>query len=164
MSIHWNPHQEYVENREIIERITRRLGYRLVPREITWPDTVTVGGKGRPFEISWAWANQGVAPCYRGGFPALTVKDAEGAILAVLADEGLNVKDLPVAEAGKAEARGHAARFCLGRWEAPVTSAGSFDVFVSVGTCDGTPVFELPLPGGDGHKRYKIGTIRFVTE
>lgn len=37
--------------------------------------------------------------------------------------------------------------------------AGAFEVFVSVGQCDGTPVIALPLPDGDGHRRYRLGTI-----
>lgn len=42
----------------------------------------------------------------------------------------------------------------------PSTKAGDCDVYVSVGKRDGTPIYELPLDGGDGKKRYKIGSIR----
>ncbi len=37
LSIHWWPRVELEENRGLIERINRRLGYRLQLREITWP-------------------------------------------------------------------------------------------------------------------------------
>jgi hypothetical protein len=161
LSIHWNPRQEYDENKDTIDKITLRLGYRLVPREITWPDAVTIGPDAETFEVSTAWANTGVAPCYAGAFPALTVKDADGAILAVMADEGLNLRDLKVAAPGKAETLSHAAKFCLGRWEAPVTPKGTFDIYLSAGKRDGTPVIELPLPDGDGHRRYRVGKITF---
>ena len=26
---------------------------------------------------------------------------------------------------------------------------------------DGTPVYELPLPDGDGQRRYRVGRVRF---
>ena len=37
--------------------------------------------------------------------------------------------------------------------------AGEYDVFVSVGRRDGTPVIALPLADTDGHRRYKLGKI-----
>ena len=45
---------------------------------------------------------------------------------------------------------------------APVTRPGRYEVFVSVGRRDGTPVFELPLAGGDGQRRYCVGTIELA--
>ena len=36
---------------------------------------------------------------------------------------------------------------------------GTYDLYVSVGRRDGTPLYELPYEGCDGHKRYKIGQI-----
>lgn len=38
-------------------------------------------------------------------------------------------------------------------------SPGEYDIFVSVGLMDGTPVFELPYNDSDSHKRYKLGKI-----
>ena len=61
LSIHWWPRMELEENRALIERINRRLGYRLQLREITWPRAVVIG---QPFAVSSVWANAGVAPCY----------------------------------------------------------------------------------------------------
>lgn len=46
------------------------------------------------FPVKFKWANLGVAPRYRGGFPALTIKDSKGGIVAVLVDESLDVKTL----------------------------------------------------------------------
>ncbi|MGN1063919.1 MAG: hypothetical protein ACI4QC_00780, partial [Thermoguttaceae bacterium] len=45
---------------------------------------------------------------------------------------------------------------------APVTKPGQYDVYLSVGQRDGTPVYALPIPGDDGQRRYKIGTISVV--
>lgn len=41
----------------------------------------------------------------------------------------------------------------------PVTKPGLYDLFVSVGKKDGTPLISLPLTGDDGQHRYKIGRI-----
>jgi hypothetical protein len=41
-----------------------------------------------------------------------------------------------------------------------VLPSGEYGVFLSVGEVDGTPVCELPLPDGDGARRYRIGRIR----
>ncbi len=42
----------------------------------------------------------------------------------------------------------------------PPTRPGTYEVFVSVGQRDGTPVIALPLANHDGHRRYKVGQIR----
>ena len=159
MSIHGAPLPILDENRAAVDRINRRLGYRFQAREIAWPERMSITGE--PAQIRWSWANAGVAPCYRDAFPCLTVKDAKGGIMAVLADADFNLKDLPVAAPGKAEAKTHAFTVRLGRWSAPTYAAGDYDVFVSVGRADGTPVYELPLPDGDGQRRYRVGRVRF---
>jgi hypothetical protein len=41
----------------------------------------------------------------------------------------------------------------------PPTKPGVYDVFVSVGSRDGTPTLALPLANHDGHKRYRVGQI-----
>lgn len=161
MSIHGKPWPILSENRDEIDRINRRLGYRFLPTEVSWPDVVRVGEDAKPFSVSWRWQNEGVAPPYRDYWPALTVKNARGGIVAVLADGGLNLRTLPVGAPGQAESVASSATFSLGRWLAPVTEPGTYDVFVSVGECDGTPVVELPLPKSDGQRRYLLGRIRF---
>ena len=45
-----------------IERFLRRLGYRLVLKELKHPAQVRVGGK---LELSMKWQNTGSAPCYK---------------------------------------------------------------------------------------------------
>jgi hypothetical protein len=102
MSIHWWPRQELEENRAVIDRINRRLGYRLQLQEITWPGAA---GIGQPFVVRSVWANAGVAPCYPGGFMALTLKDEAGGLVSVLADDWFNVRDLVPAQEGVAPLR-----------------------------------------------------------
>jgi hypothetical protein len=45
-----------------VERFLRRLGYRLVLKELKHPAQVRAGGK---LELSMKWQNTGSAPCYR---------------------------------------------------------------------------------------------------
>jgi hypothetical protein len=120
--------------------------------------------------------NAGVAPCYKGGFPCFTIKDGEGGLVSVLVDDALNVKTLPVGEPEKAGVISHTARFSVapalrGKGRDPDSAkfyraapAGEFDLFVSVGKKDGTPLYELPYGEHDGHKRYKIGKITLTGE
>ena len=60
------------------------------------------GDVGKRFKVEWSWANKGVAPCYPGGYPALTLKDDDGGIVSVLTDETLNMRDLEVGPPGEA--------------------------------------------------------------
>ncbi|HEY3324387.1 MAG TPA: DUF4832 domain-containing protein [Planctomycetota bacterium] len=156
MSIHWWPREELEENRAIIDRINQRMGYRLVPREITWPKKIA---SGKRFTVTSKWSNAGVAPCYPGGFMALTLKDARAGIASVLVDEKFNMRDLSVGPSDQAPVSALESSFLAGHI-APVLRPGSYDVFVSVGRRDGTPVIALPLDGDDGQRRYRIGTLQ----
>jgi len=156
MSIHWWPQELFEKNKETIDQINKRLGYRLQMREVTLPKRVK---KDAFFNIQWTWANVGVAPCYAGGFPALTLKDVKGGIVSVLVDETFDVKQLEVARPGQAPVSSRASRFRVGH-VAPTTIDGIYDVYVSVGRRDGTPVIALPLSQDDGQRRYKIGQLQ----
>lgn len=183
LSIHWWPEQFYKENRESIERINLRLGYRLNLKSLEMPKSVEIGER---FPVRFAWANAGVAPFYAGGYATITIKDKKGGIVAVLVDDTLNLSTLPVAEKGKEKVVSSTKTFNIGFLNpkeffneftlnmekrdgaefygapvVPATKAGKYDVYVSVGMRDGTPQIALPLDlPTDGHKRYKIGTIR----
>ncbi|WP_165233445.1 DUF4832 domain-containing protein [Aquisphaera insulae] len=163
MSIHWWPRIELAENRETIDRINRRLGYRVQLRRASWPREAPLG---EPFILETSWANAGVAPCYPGGFPCLTLKDAKGGIVSVNADESFDVRSLDPGRPGSAPSRDLRSRIVVAMAHrdplgifAPPTPPGDYEVYVSVGRRDGTPVLSLPLPNGDGARRYKLGTI-----
>lgn len=167
LSIHGDARRILDENRELVERLSRRIGYRFQAREIAYPSVVVANddaAKARPFKVCFAFANAGAAPCYREAYPCLTLKTSAGRIVAVLADGGFNLKTLAPAAPDQAEVRAHEAEFVLGRWQAPVTPPGDYEVFVSVGEADGTPVFELPYGDADGHRRYRIGRIRIIRQ
>lgn len=158
MSIHWWPREFLEANRDTIDRINRRMGYRLLPKEISWPDSVGIGER---FTVQWNWVNKGVAPCYPGGFPALTLKDDTGGIVSVLVDESFNLRNLETGVADEAPVKKMESEFVVGL-VAPVTKPGAYEVYVSVGARDGTPAIALPLKENDGTRRYRVGRIELV--
>jgi hypothetical protein len=156
VSIFWWPREFYERNKELIAKINRRLGYRLQLVEASWPAEVRLGQR---FRTATAWRNAGVAPCYPGGFPAMTLKDDRGGIVVTLVDEGFKVRDLPVGPPGEAETRRHRAEFELA---ADLVKPGQYDVFISVGSRIGTPRIALPLEAADGHRRYRLGRVEVL--
>ena len=158
LTIHWWPHEMLAETRKTVDQLNRRLGYRLQLREISWPRRVTIG---KAFTVETKWANAGVAPCYPGGFMALTLKDEKGGIVAVLSDESFNLRDLKPGPKDQAPVTPHRRDFTAGLI-APTTKAGTYDVFVSVGERDGTPVLALPLKDDDGQRRYRLGKLELA--
>ena len=120
--------------------------------EAAWPASVPADGVLR---VRCTWRNAGVAPCYAGGHPAVTLKDAAGGMAAVLVDQGLDVRSLSVGPEGQAPTKGTTVELRLPFQLKP----GTYDVFVSVGTTTGTPRIALPLDGGDGQRRYRLGKV-----
>ncbi len=166
MSIHWWPREELSETRETVDRINRRLGYRLQLRALSWPDQAVLG---KPFLVDMAWANAGVAPCYGGGFPAITLKDEKGGIVSVNVDDSFDVRRLVVGSPGHEAVENIRSRFTVALRHhdpagdhAPPTKAAKYTLFVSIGSRDGTPQIALPLPDEDGHRRYKMGQIQLL--
>lgn len=166
LSIHWWPRVLLEENSDIIEKINLRMGYRLQLGSISWSERIRLG---EPFIITWDWANAGVAPCYPGGFPCVTLKDEKGGLVSVLIDESFDVAELQVSLPNKAPVKKITSRFTIApSYNDPVKSfyrgvkPGIYDLYVSVGKKDGTPVFELPYNDDDQHKRYKVGQIEII--
>ena len=158
MSIHWWPEVEWERLADTVRKINLRLGYRILPSRVAFPKTVKIDSF---FNVEWTLQNLGVAPCYDGGFVALTLKDDKGGIVSLLSDESYDVRELPVGAPGQAPKVERSARFRVGH-VAPTTKPGVYDVYISVGTRDGTPVYALPLPNEDGQRRYKIGQIELT--
>ncbi len=157
MCIHWFPREFLAKERELIDQVNLRLGYRLQLREASWPAQCMLKER---VTFSSVWANVGVAPCYPGGFVAFTLKDELGGIVAVFVNEAFDVRALEVAAPGESPESKTESRHGF----APNMPAGAFDVFVSVGDRLGTPVIALPLPHSDGHRRYKLGQMKVTTD
>lgn len=163
MSIHWWPREMLTENRETVARINRRLGYRIQLKEIAFPAEAKLG---EPFSVETSWANAGVTPCYPGGFWSFTLRDAKSGLASAHVDESFDFRELAVGKPGEASLKKLTSRFTVAfrhidprGTHAPPMKPGVYDVFVSVGTRDGTPVIALPLANNDGQRRYKVGQI-----
>ncbi len=164
MSIHWWPREMLNENRETVARINRRLGYRIQLKEIAWPEEARLG---EAFSVGSVWANAGVAPCYPGGFWSLTLRDEKGGLASAHVDEDFDFSELEVGKAGDAPVQRLTTHFTVAfrhidprGTHVPPTKPGVYDLYVSVGTRDGTPTIALPLANHDGHRRYRVGQIR----
>ena len=163
-SIHWWPREFLEENRDLIRQINLRLGYRLQLVEASWPSEI---GMDSALRFSTRWRNAGVAPCLPGGYPTVTLKDSKGGIVGVFVDEKFDVRSLPVAGPGEAEVVGQEMTFPLSQllrsnFRPGIRKSGSYDVYISVGTRTGTPRIALPLPQGDGKRRYCLGTLKVL--
>lgn len=162
LSIHWWPREFLRKERPLIEKINRRLGYRLELRRISWPASVKIR---EPFTVKSTWANTGVAPCYPGGYMTLTLKDKKGGIVAVLTDARATMRELKTGPPGEVPEGTLESTLVLNSARNQMFGGmlpprdGTCTVYVSVGRRDGTPRLALPLAGGDGHRRYRLGTI-----
>lgn len=166
MSIHGWPRVELNEWHEPITRINRRMGYRIQLQEISWPAEVRLG---EPFVVETSWANAGVAPLYAGGFWSLTLRYEQGGLASAHVDENFDFRSLKVAETNEVPVQKLKSRFTvayqfagLKGYHTPPTKPGIYDMLVSVGLRDGTPQIALPHADGDGHRRYKVGQIKFT--
>ncbi|MCW5979502.1 MAG: beta-galactosidase [Bryobacteraceae bacterium] len=153
-TVHWYPREFLKEMRPLIDGINLRLGYRVQLREASWPREAATTS---PFVFRYSLRYAGVAPCLPGGFPAITLKDDKGGIVAVFVDESYDVRALPVGPPDQAEAIRGAAQFRFP--PPPIFRPGAYDLYFSVGTRTGTPRIALPLGDDDGKRRYRLGAI-----
>jgi hypothetical protein len=161
-TVHWWPREFLAANKELVRKISLRLGYRLQLVEASWPSEIPVDGS---FWFATKWRNAGVAPCLPGGYPALTIKDARGGIVGVFVDADFDMRILRTADPGEAPTKTHRADFALPLVTDERTrpmKPGVYDVYVSVGTPTGTPKIALPLPNDDGHHRYPLGKVTIL--
>jgi hypothetical protein len=181
ISVHDSPRRFWDENQDFIRRMNLRMGYRLNLLEAAWPAKVAAQAS---FAVSTKWKNVGVAPCYPGGYVALTLKAANG-IVTTFVDETWNLRELgvdqpgsdskivqyndagprqdgkdpirslalPVPGSAPVKELQSAFAFC------PMVKPGTYEVFISVGSRDGTPQIALPLAEGDGQRRYRLGQL-----
>ena len=167
-TIHWFPREFLKNNRELVNRVNLRLGYRLQLAAVSWPSEAKAGST---MIVSYGWRNAGVAPCLPGGHPTLTFKDSQGGIAGVFVDEEFNVRELPVGPPDKAKIISRVeAKSGFSQENKPLVTftlppphilkPGEYSVYVSVGTRTGNPAIALPLPEDDGHRRYRLGSIK----
>lgn len=156
VSIHWWPREFLDEQRELINKINLRLGYRLLVKEVGWQTQVSKS-QGE-WKVNALLVNLGVAPCYQGGYLTFTWKDEKGGIVAVFVDDTFSVRDLPVTPSGEVKTVKRELSFKLPFLLKP----GRYGVYVSIGTITGTPIIQLPISYSDGDKRYLVGSVDVI--
>ena len=181
-TFHGFPEDFRESHAEEIAAVNRRLGYRLYPAKIEFPDAAELG---ETMEIVAYWANIGVAPCLPGGFVTWSLCDADGNVCWSFTDEDFDVRTLESTLEGGLLTQDRLVRIVSrGRFgfRAPIPpwndqvladlrqrgrvtetsfdllSPGEYALCVSVGTRQGTPKIALPLAGGHA-RRYQIGKV-----
>jgi hypothetical protein len=158
VSVHGWPNDFWADQNAVcIPTANLRMGYRLQVAEASWPSAAMLGQVGTLFALKWR--NAAVAPCYKGGFPAITIKNSSGATVASSVDTLFDVKQLqPGPKTTFGPVRSDTLKINL-----PASLAsGQYQVCVSVGAKDGTPMYYLPYNNGDSNKRYPLGMLNVV--
>jgi len=163
MSIHWWPRVLLNENLAAINKINRRLGYRICIKEVSWPASIKTGSS---FKIKTTLKNAGAAPCYPGGYITFTIKDDKQGIVSTHTNDTFNVIDLQPASAGEEKVKTIITHLSI----APEfkenfhrnVKPGEYDLYISIGKLDATPTIQLPHDEKDDNKRYKLGKINLL--
>ena len=157
--IHWWPDEflngngkELPGNKELINAINLRLGYRIQVTSFNYPSKVK---KGKTMAVNIKIRNAGVAPCYKGGYIAISLLDESGKIICSMADAKTNVKSLMPAEiADKAPEQA----LSVNLTPPENTTTGNYHIAVSIGDEKGNPIYRLPYDN-DIQKLYIMGEI-----
>jgi hypothetical protein len=125
------------------------LGYRLVLTRATYPDTLA---PGQLFVIQQNWVNRNVGRLYRRHPLQLTLVDGGGK--AVFASQ----VESAFAQTGWVQGQNYE---IVSIFHLPQDLAeGVYEVRVAMVDEQGAPRISLGLEGGDGQKRYRLGTVR----
>ena len=146
-----------------IDKINRRLGYRICIKEASWPESINIG---TPFEIKTTWKNAGVAPCYPGGYITFTIKDDKQGIVSTHTNDTFNVRSLQPTFPDKEKTKTIIAKLNI----APKfkqnfkrnIKPGQYNLYISIGKLDATPTIQLPYNKNDNKKRYYLGKINLL--
>lgn len=153
VSVHGWADEFWKERQECIREANLRIGYRLQLVKAEWP---LYASKGNQAVFESDWRNAAVAPCYKGGYITITLKDDQGKIVCSSTDKYFNVKSLMPGP-----------RTRLGKIENSIVVLSlpndlmnkKYNVYVSVGDENGNPIYNLPYDNSDGHKRYYLGDL-----
>ena len=111
LRIHWWPDEflfgagkDLPGNKELIDAIDLRLGYRFQVGSFRYPAQIK---KGATFAAHLTISNAGVAPCYKGGYASVCLLDASGTTICSGIDAKTDVSKLMPAESAD-RARKHA--------------------------------------------------------
>ena len=159
LRIHWWP-DEFLNgngknlpgNRQLINALNLRLGYRFQVASFTYPAHVR---KGAEFTAHMTIRNAGVAPCYKGGYASVSLLDASGTTICSRVDAKTDIKTLMPAESAE-KAPKQAVAISL---KPPNNTApGKYRIAMSIGDATGNPLYRLPYDN-DVQKQYVMGEI-----
>jgi hypothetical protein len=164
LRIHWWPGQflngndrDLPGNYQLVKEMNKRVGYRLQPVEASWPSQMKIS-EGASAAIKWR--NAGVAPCYGGGHPALSLVDDEGKVQGTFVARDFDVEHLGV---GPSEDQAPVSESRIIIPPHLQIAPSVYTVCVSVGDEQGKPIYRLPVSEYDIQKRYRLGEIILVS-
>ena len=117
----------------LVDKIAQRMGYRLQFTMVSWPKRILPDD---PFTVQFSIRNNGVAPCYQGGFASIGFFDNKSTLVASGTETSFNVKDLPVGPIDTAALHSGSVAVKL--------PAGEYTVAVAMVDENGKPVYNLP--------------------
>ena len=148
--LHMNPYHMQTGSGEWVDKMTKRMGYRLTVEEI---DTSKIEAN-KNARIKIKIKNTGVAPCYDGGYPAVFIKNSEGEVVFSKVSD-FNVNTLKVYEnTDKANCDEVEIKFVV-----PDLPNGNYSLHIAVCDKNGKPLYNLPLNKGE-NKIYRICGIK----
>ena len=153
VSVHGWADDFWKERQACIKAANVRMGYRLQITEIKYPKQVN---KGNQIAFEMKWRNAAVAPCYKGGFVTITLKDKDGEIVLQECNPDFNVKTL---QPGLSTVFGEIDHCDIILNIPSNFKNGKYTIFVSVGEKNKTPIYQLPYESEDGSKRYLLGDV-----
>jgi len=140
------------EQRSLLERYGRRLGYRLV---LLRASVAAELERGRAAELQMRWANRGVAPCYSDHRAEVSLFDQDGRFVVALAGRPVPA----VREWAPGQEVAVRLPFVVPASVAP--GEYSLKVRLLLGSGSGhTRFVRVATEGADGEGRYTVGTVR----
>ncbi len=132
--------------REKVDSFLRRMGYRLVPVSLSYPERVSAGDS---LAVEMNWLNRGVAPCYAGYRLALCLRNPQTSETRVC-PTGLDVSDWLPGET----------RLNFRIQAPPQLASGSYDLLLGiVDPSDSRPRVKLAIQGREDDGWCKVGAL-----
>lgn len=147
LGLHGDSMGVYGGNADGYDKISRILGYRIYPANISLSAKAQAHGY---LSLDAQWTNVGVARCYDGAYPQITLKDSKGNIISVMTDTSFNVSEIEPSASKK-----HSAKFKLN----DNVPGGTYEAYISLGNNSGGAEIKMPIEGFDGENRYYLGKV-----
>jgi hypothetical protein len=154
LRIHVNPYRAWKLEKERIQRMGLRTGYRFQIQELEFPVSAR---RGSAVPVNISLKNAGHAPCYKGGHIHLHLRGIETQNEIRHSDTGFNVRDLhPGVTAESASPEERQIAFPVPQGLAP----GQYELLISIGPEDGVPFYQLPYNEAEDGCRLPAGQVR----